>query len=100
MTGFSPRYATLSLDGRILGHFSEGNKHLGYTAILDKLANERSSENSRPAQLAQAKYGDSFATAFGYRRHGVRAPKTKAVGIAKQRRAIHGLSDPFDDDCE
>ena len=83
-----------------LNHFSEGSEHLGYTAILAKLADERSAENNQIAQLAKDEYGDSFATTFGYRRLGMWVPKTKAIDIAKQYRGINGLADPFDNDSE
>lgn len=73
---------------------------MGYTAILSKLAEERSAENNRIVQLAKDEYGDSFASTFGYRRRGVWVPKTKAVDIARQYRAIHGLVDASGDECE
>ena len=83
-----------------LDHYSGGSEPLGYTAILAKLADERSTENNRIVQLAKDEYGDSFASTFGYRRRGVWVPKTKAVDIARQYRAIHGLVDPSGDECE
>ena len=73
---------------------------MGYTAILAKLANERSAENKRIVQLAKDEYGEQFGSTFGYRRHGVWVPKTKAVDIARQYCAIHGLIDVLGDECE
>ncbi len=85
---------------RFLDHYSGGGEPLGYTAILAKLADERSAENSRIVQLAKDEYGESFSSTFGYRRHGVWVPKTKAVDVARQYRAIHGISDVLGDECE
>ncbi|KJA12688.1 hypothetical protein HYPSUDRAFT_152296 [Hypholoma sublateritium FD-334 SS-4] len=81
-------------------HFSDGGEHLGYTAILNRLADERSAENNRIVQLARDEYGDSFSSTFGYRRRGLWVSKTKAVDIAKQYRSIHKLADPFDDEYD
>lgn len=80
--------------------FSVDKKHLGYTAILNRLENRRIAENHRLVALAKEEYGDSFADTFKYRRAGAWVTKTKASDIATQYRELHNMEAEDDSDNE
>jgi hypothetical protein len=64
-----------------------------YTAIVDRLAQERKENNSEMASRAKDEYGDDFGKIFRYKKNGASFVKVKACDIAKQYRMLKNIPD-------
>ena len=71
--------------------FSEDGKHLGYTAILARLAQERAVEDEKLSEQAKIEFGNEFASHFSYFKDGQHKVLSKTSSIAKQYRRLKGI---------
>jgi len=71
-------------------------KRLMYTAIVDRLAQERKENDSEMASRAKQEYGDEFSKVFCYKKNGACFVKVKACDIAKQYRKLKNITDDMD----
>jgi hypothetical protein len=71
-------------------------QRLTYTAIIDRLAQERKESDNEMANRAKQEYGDRFSEVFWYKKNGVRCVKVKACDIAKQYRGMKSITDDID----
>jgi hypothetical protein len=72
--------------------FTTNGNRWNYKAILKHLADERAFQNKLDADAARREYGRDFDRVFAYNRNGVQCIKSKDSDIAKQYRALRGVT--------
>jgi hypothetical protein len=76
--------------------FSEDGRHLGYTAILAQLTQERTAEDRKLSEQAKMEFGNEFAAHFSYLKDGEKRVLSKASSVAKVYRRLKGMEEVDD----